>query len=125
MSGSVFTFKMPDFDFTISVLFSEMCVFLFLFLRNREVKRIKNSIKAGNSLAFLYQDINELEHSRQVKLPRVSVVMPLKGFGEHNFHNWRSQVSPSCCSQLEFFLLVITVKLFAREVCCFQLNIKY
>ena len=53
-------------------------------------------MKAGNSLAFLYQDINELEHSRQAKLPRVSVVMPLKGFGEHNLHNWRSQVRPSC-----------------------------
>lgn len=60
-------------------------------------------MKAGNSLAFLYQDINELEHSRQVKLPRVTVVMPLKGFGEHNLHNWRSQVSPSCCSIIVFF----------------------
>ena len=49
-------------------------------------------MKGGNSLAFLYHDINDLEHSNQVKLPRVSVVMPLKGFGEHNLHNWRSQV---------------------------------
>lgn len=93
---------MPDFD-AILILQSEFCFLkcvcvLSLPLRNREVKRIKKSIKAGNSLAFLYQDINELEHSRQEKLPRVSVVMPLKGFGEHNLHNWRSQVSPSCCS---------------------------
>ena len=72
-----------------------MCVCVFLPLRNREIRRIKNSMKAGNSLAFLSQDINELEHSRQVQLPRVSVVMPLKGFGEHNVHNWRSQVCVS------------------------------
>lgn len=64
----------------------------FFALRNREIKQIKESMKGGNSLAFLYQDINDLEHSNQVKLPRVSVVMPLKGFGEHNLHNWRSQV---------------------------------
>ena len=68
-----------------------VCFFLF-YRRNREVKRIKNSVKAGNSFAFLYQDMDELEHSRQAKLPRVSVIMPLKGFGEHNLHNWRSQV---------------------------------
>jgi hypothetical protein len=60
--------------------------------RNREIRRIKDSMRAGNSLAFLCQDINELEHSYQANLPRVSVVMPLKGFGEHNLHNWRSQV---------------------------------
>lgn len=76
--------------------------------RNREIKRIKDNMKGGNSFAFLYHDINDLEHSNQAKLPRVSVVMPLKGFGEHNLHNWRSQVRflwdillssmlPSCC----------------------------
>lgn len=53
---------------------------------------MKDSMKRGNSFAFLYRDINELEHSHQINLPRVSVVMPLKGFGEHNLHNWRSQV---------------------------------
>ncbi len=66
---------------------------LFLFpFRNREIKRMEDSMRRGNSFAFLCHDINELEHSRQVQLPRVSVVMPLKGFGEHNLHNWRSQV---------------------------------
>lgn len=49
-------------------------------------------MRRGNSFAFLCCDINELEHSNQVNLPRISVVMPLKGFGEHNLHNWRSQV---------------------------------
>lgn len=53
---------------------------------------MKNRMKDGNSLAFLYHDINEFEHSKQVNLPRVTVVMPLKGFGEHNLHNWRTQV---------------------------------
>jgi hypothetical protein len=46
----------------------------------------------GNSFAFICQDINELEHSNQVNLPRVTVIMPLKGFGEHNLHNWKTQV---------------------------------
>lgn len=53
---------------------------------------MKESIKSGNNFAFLCYDINDLEHSNQVVLPRVSVVMPLKGFGEHNLHNWRTQV---------------------------------
>lgn len=53
---------------------------------------MKDSSRRGNSFAFLSLDINDLEHSKQVNLPRVSVVMPLKGFGEHNLHNWRSQV---------------------------------
>ena len=49
-------------------------------------------MQAGNSFAFLCHDINELDHFSQIKLPRVTVVMPLKGFGEHNLHNLRSQV---------------------------------
>lgn len=53
---------------------------------------MRDSMRDGNSFMFLCHDINELEHSRQVNLPRVSVVMPLKGFGEHNLHNWKSQV---------------------------------
>ena len=54
---------------------------------------MKAYMKGGNSFAFLSHDINDLEHSNQVNLPRVTVVMPLKGFGEHNLHNWRSQVN--------------------------------
>lgn len=54
---------------------------------------MKESMKGGNSFAFLSHDINDLEHSNQVNLPRVTVVMPLKGFGEHNLHNWRTQVN--------------------------------
>ncbi|XP_062149076.1 uncharacterized protein LOC133857757 isoform X2 [Alnus glutinosa] len=61
------------------------------YVRNRQIKQMKDSMQRGNSFAFLSCDINELEHSNQVNLPRVSVVMPLKGFGEHNLHNWRSQ----------------------------------
>ena len=54
---------------------------------------MKHANSCGNPFAFLYEDINDLEHSVQSKLPRVSVVMPLKGFGEHNLENWRSQVT--------------------------------
>eukprot|EP00256_Glycine_max_P070696 XP_025985291.1 uncharacterized protein LOC100817409 isoform X2 [Glycine max] len=62
------------------------------YVRNREIKQMKDCMKNGNSFSFLCHDINELEHSYQVDLPRVTVIMPLKGFGEHNLHNWRSQV---------------------------------
>ncbi|XP_059432562.1 uncharacterized protein LOC132165887 isoform X2 [Corylus avellana] len=61
------------------------------YVRNRQIKQMKDSMRHGNSFSFLCCDVNELEHSNQVNLPRVSVVMPLKGFGEHNLHNWRSQ----------------------------------
>lgn len=54
---------------------------------------MKHNIEGGNPFAFICEDINDLEHSAQLNLPRVSVVMPLKGFGEHNLQNWRSQVS--------------------------------
>ena len=50
----------------------------------------------GHSFAFLCDDLDELEHSVQEKLPRVSVIMPLKGFGEHNLQNWRTQVRSDC-----------------------------
>ncbi|XP_028090787.1 uncharacterized protein LOC114290974 [Camellia sinensis] len=54
---------------------------------------MKSSLRGGNSFAFISHDINALEHSNQVNLPRVTVVMPLKGFGGHNLHNWRIQSS--------------------------------
>ncbi|KAL6224084.1 hypothetical protein ACLB2K_002940 [Fragaria x ananassa] len=76
------------------------------YVRNREIKRIKDSMQRGNSFAFLCQDIMELEHSNQVNLPRVSVVMPLKGFGEHNLHNWRSQITSLYGGPLEFIFVV-------------------
>ncbi|KAF6141729.1 hypothetical protein GIB67_027907 [Kingdonia uniflora] len=76
------------------------------YVRNREIRRIMHSVKGGNSFAFLYQDINDLEHSSQMKLPRVSVVMPLKGFGEHNLQNWRSQITSLYGGPLEFLFVV-------------------
>ncbi|KAK3024902.1 hypothetical protein RJ639_043217, partial [Escallonia herrerae] len=61
------------------------------YVRRREIRQMKESMKSGNSFAFLSHDINDLEHSKQANLPRVTVVMPLKGFGEHNLHNWTTQ----------------------------------
>ncbi|CAI0628612.1 unnamed protein product [Linum tenue] len=79
---------------------------LAAYVRNREIKQMKDSAKAGNSFSFLCHDINELEHSYQASLPRVSVVMPLKGFGEHNLHNWRSQITSLYGGPLEFLFIV-------------------
>ncbi|CAA0838626.1 Nucleotide-diphospho-sugar transferases superfamily protein [Striga hermonthica] len=75
-------------------------------VRRKEIHRIKESIKHGNNFAFICHDINELEHSSQVNLPRVSVVMPLKGFGEHNLHNWRTQITSLYGGPLEFLFVV-------------------
>lgn len=79
----------------------------FLPYRNREINRIKKCIRNGHSFAFLCHDMNDLEHSNQVNLPRVTVIMPLKGFGEHNLHNWRTQVyrtyTITTLIMLEFF----------------------
>ncbi|KAK4778008.1 hypothetical protein SAY87_018195 [Trapa incisa] len=93
-----------------------ICLFLALgwalaaYVRNREINRMKSSMRRGNSFAFLCHDINELEHSRQVQLPRVSVVMPLKGFGEHNLHNWRSQITSLYGGPLEFLFVVESIE---------------
>ncbi|XWS72090.1 hypothetical protein CRYUN_Cryun02cG0010800 [Craigia yunnanensis] len=76
------------------------------YVRNREINRMKDGIKGGNSFAFLCDDINELEHSKQVNLPRVTVVMPLKGFGEHNLYNWKSQITSLYGGPLEFLFVV-------------------
>ncbi|KAK8916318.1 hypothetical protein KSP39_PZI023168 [Platanthera zijinensis] len=79
------------------------------FVRSRETRRLKNIIEAGNSFGFICNDINDLEHSAQVNLPRVSVVMPLKGFGEHNLQNWRSQITSLYGGPLEFLFVVESV----------------
>ncbi|KAK4790409.1 hypothetical protein SAY86_017713 [Trapa natans] len=83
---------------------------LAAYVRNREIKRMKDSMRNGNSFAFLFHDINELEHSKQAQLPRVSVVMPLKGFGEHNLHNWRSQITSLYGGPLEFLFVVESIE---------------
>lgn len=75
---------------------------------------MKDAMKNGNSLSFLCHDINELEHSYQVNLPRVTVVMPLKGFGEHNLHNWRSQVRTQ--DTFSWNLFDVTVSSFGLHV---------
>ncbi|RHN53023.1 putative ceramide glucosyltransferase [Medicago truncatula] len=75
-------------------------------VRKREIRRIRRSIQNGNSFAFICHDINELEHCNQVNLPKVTVIMPLKGFGEHNLHNWRTQLTSLYGGPLEFILVV-------------------
>ncbi|KAK3016473.1 hypothetical protein RJ639_007722 [Escallonia herrerae] len=76
------------------------------YVRRREIRQMKESMKSGNSFAFLCHDINDLEHSKQANLPRVTVVMPLKGFGEHNLHNWTTQITSLYGGPLEFLFVV-------------------
>ncbi|KAF3442971.1 hypothetical protein FNV43_RR16889 [Rhamnella rubrinervis] len=91
-------------------------------VRNREIKRIKDGIRLGNGFSFLCHDINELEHPYQVNLPRVSVVMPLKGFGEHNLHNWRSQITSLYGGPLEFIFVVESTEDPAYRAVCMLLS---
>ncbi|KAJ8466650.1 hypothetical protein OPV22_029202 [Ensete ventricosum] len=76
------------------------------YIRNKVIRRMKLNIANGNSFAFICEDVNDLEHSAQVNLPRVSVIMPLKGFGEHNLQNWRSQITSLYGGPLEFLFIV-------------------
>eukprot|EP00250_Pteridium_aquilinum_P006173 c16146_g1_i1 orf=125-1678(+) len=89
-----------------------ICLFLALgwvlaaAVRNKELRRIKEGEQSDNSFSFLYPDINDLEHSVQERLPRVSVVMPVKGVSEHSIRNWKSQVISLYGGCLEFFFVV-------------------
>ncbi|WOL03671.1 hypothetical protein Cni_G12391 [Canna indica] len=83
---------------------------LAAYVRNRAIRRMEHNIANGNSFAFLCEDINDLEHSAQVNLPRVSVIMPLKGFGEHNLQNWRSQITSLYGGPVEFLFIVESTK---------------
>ncbi|XP_026420407.1 uncharacterized protein LOC113316445 [Papaver somniferum] len=95
---------------------------LAAYVRKREVKRMRRSFKDGNTFAFLCHNINELEHSFQSKLPRVSVIMPLKGFGEHNLQNWRSQITSLYGGPLEFLFVVESTEDPAYEAVCMLLE---
>ncbi|OVA08534.1 Ceramide glucosyltransferase [Macleaya cordata] len=92
------------------------------YVRNGEIRRMKHNIKDGNSFAFLCDNINDLEHSCQIKLPRVSVVMPLKGFGEHNLQNWRSQITSLYGGPLEFLFVVESTEDPAYNAVCMLLD---
>lgn len=93
----------------------------FSLCRNREIRQMRKCMKDGNPFGFLSHDIHDLEHSNQVKLPGVTVVMPLKGFGEHNLHNWRTQVPYKCNSftlQCRFSIYLDT-KIYVSSSECF------
>lgn len=76
------------------------------FVRKKEIRKMRRKMIDGNSFAFLCDDVDELEHSVQEKLPRVSVIMPLKGFGEHNLQNWRTQITSLYGGPVEFLFVV-------------------
>ncbi|KAM3334208.1 hypothetical protein ACQJBY_028949 [Aegilops geniculata] len=75
-------------------------------VRKKEIRKMGRKMASGHSFAFLCDDVDELEHSVQQKLPMVSVVMPLKGFGEHNLQNWRTQITSLYGGPLEFLFVV-------------------
>ncbi|WOL16116.1 hypothetical protein Cni_G24898 [Canna indica] len=76
------------------------------YIRNRVIRKMKLQIAKGNYFAFICEDINDLESSAQENLPRVTVIMPLKGFGEHNLQNWRTQITSLYGGPLEFLFVV-------------------
>ncbi|PKA59268.1 hypothetical protein AXF42_Ash001362 [Apostasia shenzhenica] len=80
------------------------------YVRSKVIRRMKRNLNCGNSFAFICDDINDLEHSTQVNLPRVSVIMPLKGFGEHNLQNWKSQITSLYGGPLEFLFVLESIE---------------
>ncbi|XP_024527369.1 uncharacterized protein LOC9633534 [Selaginella moellendorffii] len=79
-------------------------------IRGRELAKMKRAQRNGNSLAFLNVDVESFEHGAQAMLPRVTVVMPVKGFGEHTIRNWRSQLISLYGGPLEFIIVVESMK---------------
>ncbi|KAH7440082.1 hypothetical protein KP509_04G090400 [Ceratopteris richardii] len=75
-------------------------------VRNKELIRIKDGEQSGHSFSFLYSDMNDLEHSVQAKLPRVTIIMPIKGVSEHSESNWRSQLISLYGGPTEFLFVV-------------------
>jgi hypothetical protein len=67
---------------------------------------MRRKMANGHSFAFLCDDVDELEYSVQERLPRVSVIMPLKGLGEHNLQNWKTQITSLYGGPLEFLFVV-------------------
>ncbi|KAG6548219.1 hypothetical protein Mapa_010270 [Marchantia paleacea] len=78
--------------------------------RRKELQKIRDDEAAGNPFGFLYHDIGALETSVQERLPRVAVVMPLKGVGEFNLGNWRTQVTSLYGGDVEFLFVVESVE---------------
>ncbi|MQL71862.1 hypothetical protein Taro_004222 [Colocasia esculenta] len=81
-----------------------------------EVIQLRIEVRQVPVAAIVDQNINDLEHSAQSRLPRVSVIMPLKGFGEHNLQNWRSQIASLYAGPLEFLFVVESVDDLAYHV---------
>lgn len=74
--------------------------------RVRESRRIKAAQRAGNPLAFVNSDVATLSHDKQRQLPKVTVVLAVKGAGEASMANWRSQLVTLYGGQLEYVFCV-------------------
>eukprot|EP00850_Spirogloea_muscicola_P013057 SM000087S23339 [mRNA] locus=s87:49953:54292:- [translate_table: standard] len=73
--------------------------------RLKELRRILQA-EADNPFAFLSLRPEELLHSSQLRLPKVTIIMPVKGVNEHSVDNWRSQIASVYGGELQFLFVV-------------------
>eukprot|EP00850_Spirogloea_muscicola_P018846 SM000177S03179 [mRNA] locus=s177:35680:39904:- [translate_table: standard] len=73
--------------------------------RLKELRRILHA-EADNPFAFLISRPEELLHSSQLRLPKVTIIMPVKGVNEHSVDNWRSQIASVYGGELQFLFVV-------------------
>lgn len=70
--------------------------------RRQQLKKINDSEEKGNHMAFITTEEETLSHESQRKLPKVSVILAVKGAGEQGNANWRSQLVTLYGGQVEF-----------------------
>ncbi|GAQ86905.1 Glucosylceramide Synthase (UDP-glucose-dependent) [Klebsormidium nitens] len=74
--------------------------------RLQELERIRKSERKGNTLAFLSHDGGGLSYKAQSGLPSVSVILPVKGIGEHSVSNWETQLATLYGGEIEYLFIV-------------------
>eukprot|EP00850_Spirogloea_muscicola_P010612 SM000063S20002 [mRNA] locus=s63:263064:267377:+ [translate_table: standard] len=73
--------------------------------RLKELRRILQA-ETDNPFAFLSLRPEELLHSSQMRLPKVTIIMPVKVVNEHSVDNWRSQIASVYGGELQFLFVV-------------------
>ncbi|CAI7903129.1 unnamed protein product [Closterium sp. NIES-54] len=75
--------------------------------RIKETTRIRSAQKSGNPFAFVDVEMSRLSYDEQRQLPKVSVVLAVKGsIGEAGMDNWRSQLVTLYGGAVEYIFCV-------------------
>lgn len=105
---------LPTFFFITNCIKGAICAVLaFLWYRvglsrSLFLDKIDENKKEGNPFSFVSADSAYFSHEYQSSLPKVTVIMPCKGFSEHSAANWKSQVLTLYGGEVEFMSVVVT-----------------